>query len=72
MDGVAHRPDQDAELIPPVDVLLLEAEDDGPEVLVVGEIVPVLGAVEIFLVGCLHHAGQLNRTSFNTLIPIWM
>ena len=57
VDGVAHRSDQDAELIPPVDVLLLEAEDDGPEVLVVGEVVPVLGAVEIFLVGCLHHAG---------------
>ena len=67
MDGVAHRPDQDAELIPPVDVLLLQAEDDGAEVLVVGEIVPVLGAVEILLVGCLDHAGQLNRTGEDNL-----
>ena len=62
MYGVAHCPHQDPELVPPVDVLLLQAEDDGAEVLVVGEIVPVLGAVEILLVGCLHHAGQLNRT----------
>ena len=70
MYGVAHGSHQDPELVPPVDVLLLQAEDDGAEVLVVGEIVPVLGAVEIFLVGCLHHAGQLNRPGFNTLIPI--
>ena len=62
VDGVAHRSHQDTELVPPVDVLLLQAEDDGAQVLVVGEVVPVLGAVEIFLVGCLHHAGQLNRT----------
>ena len=72
MDGVAHRSHQDPELVPAVDVLLLQAEDDGAEVLVVGEVVPVLGAVEIFLVGCLHHAGQLNRRGYNTLIPIWM
>ena len=62
MYGVAHCSHQDPELVPPVDVLLLQAEDDGAEVLVVSEIIPVLGAVEIFLVGCLHNAGQLNRT----------
>ena len=61
MDGVPHRSDQDAKLVPPVDVLLLQAEDDGAEVLVVGEVVPVLSAVEIFLVGRLNYAGQLNR-----------
>ena len=66
VDGVPHRSDQDAKLVPPVDVLLLQAEDDGAEVLVVGEVVPVLGAMEIFLVCCLHHAGQLNRTGFKT------
>ena len=60
MDGIAHRSDQDPELVPPVDVLLLQAEDDGAEVLVVSEIIPVLGAVEIFLVGSLDHAGELQ------------
>ena len=61
MNGVAHRSHQDPKLIPSVDVLLLQAEDDGAEVLVVGEVVPVLSAVEIFLVGRLNYAGQLNR-----------
>ena len=60
MYGVAHGSDQDPELVPPVDVLLLQAEDDGAEVLVVSEIIPVLGAVEIFLVGSLDHAGELQ------------
>ena len=60
MDGVAHGPHQDAELVPPVDVLLLEAQDHGAEVVIVGEVVPVLGPVEILLVGGLHHARQLE------------
>ena len=60
MYGVAHGSHQDPELVPPVDVLLLQAEDDGAEVLVVSEVIPVLGAVEIFLVGSLDHAGELQ------------
>ena len=46
------------ELVPPVDVLLLEAEDDGAEVLVAGEVVPVLCPVEVLLVRLLLHRGQ--------------
>ena len=61
MYGVAHGSHQDPELVPPVDVLLLQAEDDGAEVLVVSEVIPVLGAVEIFLVGSLDHAGELQK-----------
>ena len=60
MDGVAHGPDQDPELVPPIDRLLLEAEDHWPEVVVVSEVVPMLGPVEVFLVCCLDHACQLE------------
>ena len=60
MDGVSYCSDQDSELVSAVDILLLEAEYDGPEVLVAGEIVPVLSAMEILLIGSLYHAGQLN------------
>ena len=60
MNCVSNSSDQDAELVPTVDVLLLEAEDDWAEVVVVGEVVPVLGPVEILLVGGLHHARQLE------------
>ena len=69
MDCVSHSPHEDAELIPAVDVLLLEAEDDGSEVVVVGEVVPVLGAVEILLIRCLDHAGQLETS---VLVPMFL
>ena len=51
------------ELVPSVDVLLLEAEDDWSQVLVVGEVVPVLGAVEVALVSLLFHRCQFERTA---------
>ena len=55
------------ELIPAVDVLLLEAEDDWTEVLVVGEVVPVLRPIEVLLVGLLLHRGQPERS---ILLPV--
>ena len=42
-------------LVPTVNVLLLEAEDDGPEVVVVGEVVPVLRPVKVLLVRLVLH-----------------
>ena len=45
-------------LVAPVDVLLLEAEDDGAEVVVVGEVVPVLRPVKVLLVRLVLHRRQ--------------
>ena len=45
-------------LVSAVDVLLLEAESDWAEILVVGEVVPVLRGVEVFLVSLMFHGGQ--------------
>ena len=45
-------------LVSPVDVLLLEAEDDGAEVVVVGEVVPVLRPVKVLLVRLVLHRRQ--------------
>ena len=59
--------EQVPELIPAVDVLLLEAEDDWTEVLVVGEVVPVLRPIEVLLVGLLLHRGQPERS---ILLPV--
>lgn len=47
-------------MIAAVDNLLLEAEHDRPEVFVVGEVVPVLGAVEVALVRLLLDRRQLE------------
>ena len=49
-------------LISSVNVLLLEAENDWAEVLIVCEIVPVLCAVEILLVGFLLHRCEPKGT----------
>ena len=46
------------ELVSPVDVLLLETEYHRSEVLVVGEVVPVLAAVKVLLMRLLLHRGQ--------------
>ena len=50
--------DQLPELVPAIDVLLLETEYHRSEVLVIGEVVPVLGAVKVFFMGLLFHRGQ--------------
>ena len=57
VDGVSHRSHQDPELVPTVDVLLLHAQYDGAQVLVVGEVVPVFSAVEVLLISGLNHTG---------------
>ena len=66
------------ELVPAVDVLLLEAEDDRPQVLVVGEVVPVFRPVKILLVGFLLHRSQPERSVLlpmlldRRLLPPWL
>lgn len=60
MYGVGDRPHQNAELIAPVDRFLLDRQDDRAEILVVGEVVPVLGTVEVLLVRFLLDRGQLE------------
>ena len=57
MNCVSNSSDQDAELVPTVDVLLLHAQYDGAQVLVVGEVVPVFSAVEVLLISGLNHTG---------------
>lgn len=47
-------------MIAPVDRFLLDREDHRAEVLVVGEVVPVLGPVEVLLVRFLLDRGQLE------------
>ena len=53
-------------LVSPVDVLLLEAEDDGAEVVVVGEVVPVLRPVKVLLVRLVLHRRQTELTELCT------
>lgn len=47
-------------MIASVDRFLLDREDDRPEVLVVGEVVPVLGPVEVLLVRLLLDGGKFE------------
>ena len=58
LPNVKNSVDPLASLVAPVDVLLLEAEDDWPEVVVVGEVVPVLRTVKILLVRLVLHRSQ--------------
>lgn len=60
VDRVTDRSHQDPELVPAVERLLLDAEYHRPEILVVREVVPVLRAVEILLVGLLLDRGELE------------
>ena len=48
------------ELVPAVNGLLFEAEDDRAQVLVLREVVPVLRAVEVLLIRLLLDGGQLE------------
>lgn len=47
-------------MITSVDNLLFEAEHDRAEILVVGEVVPVLGPVKVALVRLLFHRSQFE------------
>ena len=58
LPNVKNSVHQLASLVAPVDVLLLEAEDDWPEVVVVGEVVPVLRTVKVLLVRLVLHRSQ--------------
>lgn len=49
-------------MIASVDYLLLEAEYDRAEIFIVGEIVPVLRAVEVALVSFLFNRSQFKRS----------
>ena len=51
------------ELIASVDDLLFEAEHNGAEIFVVGEVVPVFGAVKVSLVRLLFHRRQFERST---------
>lgn len=51
------------ELIPAVNDLLLETEDDGAEVFVVGEVVPVFGSVEVAFVRLLFDGRQFESAA---------
>jgi len=67
MHCVGSSPHQDAELIPSVERLLLDGQDHRTQVLVAGEVVPVLGAVEVLLVSLLLHGDQLEGA---LLVPL--
>lgn len=67
MNGVTDRPDEDPELIPAVQRLLFDAEYHRTEVLVRGEVIPVLSPVEVLLVGLLLDGGELEAL---VLLPL--
>lgn len=67
MNGVTNGSNENPELIAAADGLLLDAEDHRAQILVVGEVVPVLGPVEVLLVGFLLDGGQLEAL---VLLPL--
>jgi len=60
VNRVADGPDEDPELVPAVERLLLDAEYHRSQILVVGKVVPVLRAVKVLLVGLLLDRGELE------------
>ena len=68
MDGVPDCPHQDPELVPPIDRLLLQAQDDRAQILVIGKVVPVLRPVEIFLV-CLLQFNEVKLSHLSHSCP---
>lgn len=60
VDRVTDGSDQDSELVSAVERLLLDAEYHRPEILVVREVIPMLRAVEVLLVGLLLDRGELK------------
>ena len=67
IDMMSVRPS----LVSSVDVLLLEAEDDGAEVVVVGEVVPVLRPVKVLLVSLVLHRCQTELTELQSHRTFW-
>jgi len=63
VNRVTDGPDEDPELVPAVERLLLDAEYHRSQILVVGKVVPVLRAVKVLLVGLL-----LDRRELEALI----
>jgi len=60
MDRVTDGSDQNPELITVIKRLLLDAEYHRPQILIVCKVVPMLRAIEIFLVGLLFDGGELE------------
>lgn len=69
VDRVTDGSDQDPELIPAVEQFLLDTEYHRSQILVVREIVPMLRAVEIFLVRLLFDRGKLEAL---ILLPLFL
>lgn len=65
---VAYGSHEYAKLIPAVQRLLLDAQYHGSQVLVVGEVIPVLGAVEVLLVRFLLDGGELEALCIVTRV----
>jgi hypothetical protein len=51
-------------LVSSVDVFLLEAEHDGPKILVIGEIIPMLCPVKVFFMAFLFYRCQTEGAIF--------
>lgn len=60
MNRVAYGPYENAKLLSPLEILLLDAEYHRAKILVVGEVIPMLGAIEVLLVRLLLHRRQLE------------
>lgn len=69
MNSIANSSDKNPELVSPVQSLLFDAQYHRTEILIIGEVIPVLGPVEILLVGLLLDVGQLE--SF-ILLPLFL
>ena len=72
VNRVGDGADEHAKLIATVDVLLLQAQDHGAEILVVGEVVPMLlRAVKVLFVGLLLDGGETELAVFLPLLFNW-
>lgn len=60
VDRVTDGSDQNPELVAIIERLLFDAEYHRSQVFVVGKVIPMLRAVEIFLVGLLFDGGELE------------
>lgn len=60
VDCVTDGSDQNPELVTIVERLLFDAEYHRPQILIVRKVIPVLRAVEVFLVGLLLDGGELE------------
>lgn len=67
MYSVTNSPHENSELIPTVQCFLLDAKYYGAKIVIVGEIIPMLSSIEIFLVRLLFDRGQLESL---VLLPL--